>query len=244
MTPRILAGIPTLRGAPSRVQNSIRTQEFGGTLTLLEEECSPLHVARGRLVKTAYENGYTHFWSLDDDVMPRGDCLAKLLETDKPIVAGVYMLRKKVEMIDGTKRYVPSFGGLAYEPGAGEARLSTTAGYPGAGLATVGWVGLGCALIRLADVPGITSRSFRPVLTDDDSIAFAMWCVQSGFVQHVRFDAEAEHIHKIPLQPRANYFGHLAWSDEVLKRHGECVVTTERDGTPRGFELVLRRLPV
>ena len=53
----------------------------------------PFDMARNQACMVALEQGYTHLFSLDSDVIPPPDAVLKLLATGKPFISGMYCRR-------------------------------------------------------------------------------------------------------------------------------------------------------
>lgn len=68
-------------------------QKPEGTLTTTVHGQSPAK-ARNMVIQQALDNNCTHIFLLDDDIVPPGDTLMKLLKHDKDIVSALYLLRK------------------------------------------------------------------------------------------------------------------------------------------------------
>lgn len=91
---------------------------------------------RTKLVETALQTDATHFFLLDDDVMPPPDVITKLLAPRLPIVCGLYM-SKKSKGARGLSAWMSVNGGYA-----------SIAPDQAATLVQVDVIGLGCVMIH------------------------------------------------------------------------------------------------
>ena len=198
---------------------------------------APLQLARQAILSKALSKRaeFTHMWFIDDDVVPSRDCLAVLLAADKPIVSAVYMLAKRMEWADGSVRYIPSYGDFVERGGTYSSWDETSR------IMEADWIGFGCVLLRLADLPGDAPTWFFPTDTLSEDVQFCRHSGLRGLRPWVATAARAHHKREVLLAPMAQAYTELSWSDEVLQTAGESVVTTGKRTLPGGYELVLRR---
>ena len=70
------------------------TKEAGYQVTLRFDYMPGYDIARNRLVELALQGGADHLFWLDSDTLVPPDTILRLLEHDKPIVAGLYASRR------------------------------------------------------------------------------------------------------------------------------------------------------
>ncbi len=152
--------------------------------------------ARNMVIRQALEEGWTHIFFIDDDVLIPPDGLMRLLKHDKDIVTGLYLLRRwphQPIIFDDDNRDDQKVQWHCLSDGEN-------------GLIEIQNAGLGCALIktdvfrRLED-PWITLGNPDPEGWCDD-VWFFKKCMKAGFKMYCDLELKAGHCAQLIVWPR------------------------------------------
>lgn len=172
--------------------------------------------------KMALEGGYDALLTVEHDMIIPPDTIEKLVDTDSPVVYGVYMLRHGTKTLNAWRYENNRNMGMSlslYPKEVAKARKQ--------GWIEVCGVGWGCTLIRRQVLEKI---SVRENVQDAGDVGFASDCIRRGFRQIARFDTLCGHIEPDGnvLWPFAKGNGMiarvLALQDVTVRANGQSLV--------------------
>jgi hypothetical protein len=169
---KIMVGIPTSEMARQAIfydfYNTLVRPD--GTLCMFAHGQSPAR-NRNLIIETALEHNCTHILFLDDDLQFKPDTLTRLLERDKDIVCGYYLMRNYP--------HAPILFSEALEDGRCRTMFPKDGVEPG--LVKMVATGLGCALIKTEVFRDLEKPWIRLGELEKDH-----WCDDIGFFRRVR----------------------------------------------------------
>lgn len=198
---RFMFGLPTVTGwYDIHVTNSILNQHayiIEGKHQLLNRlvHHTLIHEARGQIAASAIENKCDYLFFIDSDCVIPPDALKKLVEHDKPIVAGMYFHK--------TAPFAP----VVYtknEKGLYDCVME----YPKDSLFEVDGVGMGCCLIKTEALKrfarkgegGLECWAFEPIPAADgrpgitgEDFAFCKRAQEAGYGIYVDTGVQCKH---------------------------------------------------
>jgi GT2 family glycosyltransferase len=194
MTPKVMVGICTAEYA--------RRADFYDHFELLHKPLGTLasfahgqSPARNRntIIRQALKHECTHVFFMDDDVLLPPDTLLKLLEHDKDIVSGLYLMRNHPHQP------------IAFAEYDMQGRCSHIDIQGKTGLVEVVATGLGCLLVKSDVFNKLEEPWIRMGELESD-----MWCDDLGFYKRARdagykgwldTDIHVEHIASMTIKP-------------------------------------------
>lgn len=189
-----------------------------GTLLITVHGQSPAK-SRNMIIDQAIENQCTHILFLDDDMIPSGDVLDKLLVHDKDIVTGLYLLR--------TFPHYPAFFDEAYDNG--RCKYFFLNG-DASGLTKGVNCGLGCVLIKTEVFKHLEKPYVRLGEIEQDGwcddVGFFNRCRNAGFEIYCDLDVSVGHMTTITMFP---------------EKHGGVWYTNYKH--PTGHVLIAQNIP-
>ena len=192
---KVLIGVPTAEQARyGRFYDYVdMIQKLPGSEKMYSRSQSP---ARNRniIIRYALSRGFTHILFLDDDVAVPADVMLKLINHDKDMVTGLYMMRNYPHR--------PILFDIAQEDGA---CAFTELNGQSDGLVPAVASGLGCCLIK-TDVfrgmedPWITLGEYEPDHWNDD-ISFFNRARAAGFQLYCDLSVQCGHMCTVMVIP-------------------------------------------
>ena len=251
MTPRILVFIAAHGGdvqlGTFKAIHAQTAWPLGAKMVFDGDSKAPLHAAREEGMGRALQDPQiTHLWFVDGDMLPEPDCLQRLIESDKDVVSGIYRMRYKRRIKDGSRVNTLAFGALADTITEADGttqtrRVKTSVMAPSEGLATTGWVAGGCLLISRAAMQKLGKKAFRPKESDGEDLQFSFNCEKVGIGVWVNYGARAQHYHKVIVIPEALYAGSVVWHPGLLGASGVSPVFLEDGAGPTNTEIYMVR---
>lgn len=176
-------------------------------------EGSRIENARTALTQWALDEGASHLFMVDDDMVPPADALVRLLAHRVPVVGGYVQCR--------VSTYPPPPEALRLDNN-GQLRHV----FP-IGLERVFFVGTGCILIETEVLRSLGSEWFRssPDSAGED-LHFAKRCLEAGIPVYVDGDVSCGHVYRLTFYPPDA-------SDAAAMRPYSWPVLTSMDETVR-----------
>jgi len=161
----------------------------------LESRGLSLTTNRTKLVEMALETDATHFFFLDDDVMPPPGVIPALLATGQPIACGLYMAKKN-KATRGLSAWMRVNNGYASIDLKQEARY-----------AQVDVTGLGCVIIHRSIFEKVSKPWFvwEPDGVSEDFFFFEKVARELGIKPMVDMEMRCSHIGVFSVDTNGNF---------------------------------------